>query len=336
MASSQPFQQSHGSLQELAKDIKLEVPHQYVQEQQESTFVSNGSSPLPSIPVIDLNEFVKMLGYDRDRQLKNLRSICHEWGIFQLVNHGVEKLLVERMKKEMLDFYNLPVEEKMIYKMKAGDYEGYGQTILHEQDQKVDWADRFFMITNPLHRRKSHLLPKLPPSLRDTMEKYLQELQKLAMTLFSLIGKAVDIDKQDMIDVFDDGMQSVRMTYYPPCSQPDLVIGLTPHSDASGVTILLQVNDIQGLQVKKDGIWIPVNFLPDAFIVNVGDILEYRGCRLSKPTVTKESTEPLRDICQEVSEQMKMVRNNASVGSGRENTKGSRTRGGSILELMDV
>nr|GEX98191.1 codeine O-demethylase-like [Tanacetum cinerariifolium] len=165
MASSQPFQQSHGSLQELAKDIKLEVPHQYVQEQQESTFVSNGSSPLPSIPVIDLNEFVKMLGYDRDRQLKNLRSICHEWGIFQLVNHGVEKLLVERMKKEMLEFYNLPVEEKMIYKMKAGDYEGYGQTILHEQDQKVDWADRFFMITNPLHRRKSHLLPKLPPSL---------------------------------------------------------------------------------------------------------------------------------------------------------------------------
>ena len=108
------------------------------------------------------------------------------------------------------------------------------------------------------------------------MEKYLLELQNLAMTLFSLIGQAVDIDKQDMIDVFEDGMQSVRMTYYPPCSQPDLVIGLTPHSDASGVTILLQVNDVEGLQVKKDGIWIPVNFLPNAFIVNVGDILEVR------------------------------------------------------------
>ncbi|GKA17373.1 RNA-directed DNA polymerase, eukaryota [Tanacetum coccineum] len=38
---------------------------------------------------------------------------------------------------------------------------------------------------------------------------------------------------------------------------------------------------------------------------------------------------------EEVSEQMKKVRNSASVGSGRENTKGSRTRGGSILELMD-
>ena len=108
------------------------------------------------------------------------------------------------------------------------------------------------------------------------MENYLQELQKLAMTLFGLVGQAVDIDNQEMTDVFDDGMQSVRMTYYPPCPQPDLVIGGTPHSDAAGITILLQVNDVEGLQVKRDGVWIPVNFLPDAFVVNVGDILEVR------------------------------------------------------------
>nr|GEZ28987.1 RNA-directed DNA polymerase, eukaryota [Tanacetum cinerariifolium] len=52
-------------------------------------------------------------------------------------------------------------------------------------------------------------------------------------------------------------------------------------------------------------------------------------------SVTKESTEPLRDICQEGSGQMKKVGDNASVGSGREIIKGSRTRGGFILELMD-
>nr|GEZ96411.1 codeine O-demethylase-like [Tanacetum cinerariifolium] len=119
------------------------------------------------------------------------------------------------------------------------------------------------------------------------------------MTLFGLIGQAVDIDKREMLDVFEDGMQSVRMTYYPPCPQPDLVIGLTPHSDGSAITVLLQVSDIEdlvigltphsdgsaitvllqvsdieGLQVKKDGTWIPVNFLPDAFVINVGDALE--------------------------------------------------------------
>ncbi|MFS7931481.1 putative thebaine 6-O-demethylase [Helianthus anomalus] len=108
------------------------------------------------------------------------------------------------------------------------------------------------------------------------MEKYLREMQKLAMYLFDITGQAVHIDKQEMIDVFEDGMQSVRMTYYPPCPKPDLVIGLTPHSDAAGVTILLQVNEVEGLEVKKDGVWLPVNFLPDAFVVNIGDILEVR------------------------------------------------------------
>ncbi|KVH89419.1 Non-heme dioxygenase N-terminal domain-containing protein [Cynara cardunculus var. scolymus] len=220
MTSSQPLLQSHGSVQELAKQLKLAVPDRYVQEHQEpTTFVFNSS-----IPVIDMNDLIKILETDMD-QLKNLQSVCHEWGIFQLVNHGVDKLLVENMKKEMVEFFKIPIEQKMKYKLKGGEYEGYGQTILHAQDQKVDWAD-------------------------------------------------LAIDKPEMLETFEDGMQSVRMTYYPPCPQPDLVIGLTPHSDAAGITILLQVNDVEGLQVKKDGVWLPVSFLPDAFVVNVGDILE--------------------------------------------------------------
>ncbi|KAK2368264.1 protein SRG1 [Trifolium repens] len=64
------------------------------------------------------------------------------------------------------------------------------------------------------------------------------------------------------------------MNYYPPCPQPEKVIGLTPHSDGSALTILLQLNDVQGLQVRKDGMWIPVKPLPNAFIINIGDILE--------------------------------------------------------------
>ncbi|XP_047952314.1 protein SRG1-like [Salvia hispanica] len=69
-----------------------------------------------------------------------------------------------------------------------------------------------------------------------------------------------------MEEMFEDGMQSVRMNYYPPCPEPDKVIGLMPHSDGSAVTILLQIN--------KDGIWMPVKFLKKALVVNLGDIVE--------------------------------------------------------------
>ncbi|KAL8248261.1 hypothetical protein R6Q59_005129 [Mikania micrantha] len=265
---------NHESVQELAKQDNLTtVPHQYVQDHREPTFVPNDTSPLPSIPVIDMNDLI-MEGSNMDLQLKHLHSVCCNWGIFQLVNHGVDESLLDQMKNEVVRFFEAPIEEKLRYKLKGGEYEGYGQTILHAQGQKIDWADRFFMITNPIHRRKPNLLPDFPPSLRITLEKYMGEVQKLGMSLLGLIGRSLDIEKEEMMKIFEDGMQSVRMTYYPPCPQPDLVVGLTPHSDAAGITILLQLNNVQGLQVNKDGLWIPVTFLPHAFVVNVGDILQ--------------------------------------------------------------
>jgi len=64
------------------------------------------------------------------------------------------------------------------------------------------------------------------------------------------------------------------MNYYPPFPEPEKVIGLTNHSDASALTILLQLNQVEGLQIRKDGMWIPVKPLPDAFVINVGDMME--------------------------------------------------------------
>jgi isopenicillin N synthase-like dioxygenase len=95
--------------------------------------------------------------------------------------------------------------------------------------------------------------------------------------------KALKIQEpSELLDFFEEGDQSIRMNYYPPCPQPDQVIGLNPHSDASGLTILLQVNEMQGLQIKKDGLWIPINPLPNAFVVNVGDLLEVNYKNLFK------------------------------------------------------
>ncbi|KAH6759464.1 senescence-related gene 1 protein [Perilla frutescens var. frutescens] len=192
-----------------------------------------------------------------------------------LVNHGLDSTLLEKLKREIEDFYALPLEERLKYRIRAGEFEGYGQHLIQNSgDQKVDWADRFYMITNPLHRRKPHLFPELPSPLRETLESFISELQKLAKALLGMIAEALKIDPKDIDEMFENGMQSVRMNYYPPCPEPDKVIGLTPHSDGSGVTILLQVNGVEGLQIKKDGVWMPVKFLPEALAVNLGDIVE--------------------------------------------------------------
>ncbi|GKA75340.1 RNA-directed DNA polymerase, eukaryota, nucleotide-binding alpha-beta plait domain protein [Tanacetum coccineum] len=97
---------------------------------------------------------------------------------------------------------------------------------------------------------------------------------------------------------------------------------------------LLNKNQKKGDESIENNLPYPPGFTPLEEVCSMPQNNQNAGTT-TNGSVTKESTEPLRDICQEVSEQMKKVRNNASVGSGRENTKGSRTRGGSILELMD-
>ncbi|CAJ1962095.1 unnamed protein product [Sphenostylis stenocarpa] len=261
------------TVQELIKKPLTSVPQCYVnqpQNHQPNSSVEDESFS-HAIPTISLKKLTHVESTQTEQE--RLNSACKDCGFVQLVEHGINPLVLKTLKEEIEGFFRLPLEEKMKYKIRAGDVEGYGAPILSNKDQKLDWADRVYMITNPLSRRKPYLLPELPSSLRSILEVYIVELQNIAMTLLGVLGRALKIERREL-EVFEDGMQSMRMTYYPPCPEPEKVMGITAHSDVAGITILNQLNGVNGLQIKKHGIWIPVNVSPDALIVNIGDLLE--------------------------------------------------------------
>ncbi|BAT98825.1 hypothetical protein VIGAN_10017300 [Vigna angularis var. angularis] len=99
-------------------------------------------------------------------------------------------------------------------------------------------------------------------------------MRELAMKLYGVIGEALDIGGKEMKESIGEAGQAIRINYYPPCPQPENVLGLKSHTDASALTILLQGNEVEGLQLKKDGTWLPVHPLPNAFMVFIGDVLE--------------------------------------------------------------
>jgi len=109
---------------------------------------------------------------------------------------------------------------------------------------------------------------------RDHLETYCEMLKNLAIEIIDFMANALKVDPKEIRELFGDASQSMRINYYPPCPQPELVTGFNSHSDGGGLTILLQGNEVEGLQIKKDGFWIPVKPLPNAFIVNLGDMLE--------------------------------------------------------------
>ncbi|WJX63276.1 hypothetical protein P8452_48186 [Trifolium repens] len=261
------------SVQELAKEPLTYVPERYVLPDQDTVVLSNTTS-LPQIPVIDLG---KLLSQDlnlKGHELEKLHYACKEWGFFQLVHHGVSTSLMENMKRCAKSLFELSMEEKKKLWQIEGDLEGFGQAFVYSEKQKLDWADAFFLNTLPPHKRKPHIYNQIPQTFREIVEIYSAELEKLAIKIIELMANALAINPKELTELFNIGTQNIRVNYYPPCPQPEKVIGLNTHSDGGGLTILHQINDIEGLQIKKEGQWIPVPPLANAFIVNIGDILE--------------------------------------------------------------
>ncbi|ESQ54772.1 hypothetical protein EUTSA_v10025577mg [Eutrema salsugineum] len=258
------------SVQEMVKEKMIKtVPPRYVRSDLDKAEIDVDLNT--KIPVIDMNRLCSST--TMDSEIDKLDFACKEWGFFQLVNHGMDSGFLDKIKSEIQDLFNLPMEEKKKLWQQPENMEGFGQVFVVSEEQKLDWADMFYVAMQPVGLRD--LFPKIPLPFRDTLDSYSAEVKSIARILFEKMAIALKIKPEEMEKLFDDELeQRIRINYYPPCPEPDQVIGLTPHSDSTGLTILLQVNEVEGLQIKKNGKWVSVKPLPNAFIVNVGDILE--------------------------------------------------------------
>ncbi|XP_026458442.1 codeine O-demethylase-like [Papaver somniferum] len=142
------------NFQELAKQSLIEVPARYVRTDQDLLINVSGAYVTDhAIPVIDLQNLPSPEPITRDLELERLHSACKEWGFFRMENHGVDILLVEKVKSEIEGFFNLPMDEKKKFWQEEGDLEGFGQSFIQSEDQKLYWGDMFFMQTLPRHMR---------------------------------------------------------------------------------------------------------------------------------------------------------------------------------------
>ncbi|KAI4299130.1 hypothetical protein L6164_032620 [Bauhinia variegata] len=71
----------------------------------------------------------------------------------------------------------------------------------------------------------------------------------------------------------DSGLGRFIANLYPPCPQPELTMGIHPHTDPGFLTILIE-NGISGLQFLHNGKWWRVYAPPNELMVNIADQLE--------------------------------------------------------------
>ncbi|XVF49437.1 hypothetical protein PTKIN_Ptkin04bG0011900 [Pterospermum kingtungense] len=106
------------------------------------------------------------------------------------------------------------------------------------------------------------------------MGKYCAEVRKLALELMGTITESLGIGPNYLGRKMDDGMQVMAVNCYPPCPEPDMALGLQPHSDYTCITIVLQSSE--GLEIldAKDGNWKVVPELRGALQVHVEELVD--------------------------------------------------------------
>ncbi|KAH7548126.1 hypothetical protein JRO89_XS14G0071100 [Xanthoceras sorbifolium] len=140
-------------------------------------------------------------------------------------------------------FFELPLEEKKKYSMGENDLQGYGQGYVVSEQQKLEWCDLIFLLTLPTKIRKFNLWPVSIPGFKFNTSAWRDETS----------------NENELLS---------------PCSRPELVLGVSPHSDASTITLRLQDDEITGLQIRHKQKWVPVKPIPNAIVVNIGDVIE--------------------------------------------------------------
>ncbi|XP_066341691.1 2-oxoglutarate-dependent dioxygenase 11-like [Miscanthus floridulus] len=224
-----------------------------------------------SIPVVDLGRFIDSQTSQQEAAV--LKSACEDWGFFQVKNHGIPETVLENMRNNLEYFFRLPLDEKNKFAQLPRDLQGYGQAFVESEHQTLDWCDRLYLVTQPPHDRDMRPWPTTPVNFRGSIESYSSAVMRVTRSLVQMIAKNLGVDLDKIRDTYVS--QALRMTYYPACPVAhDKVLGISPHSDISLLTLVWELNKVEGLQIKSQGAWVPIKPHSKALVVNVGDFLE--------------------------------------------------------------
>ena len=236
------------------------------------------------IPKIDISE-IEEKEFSRTL-LQDFFSAYNTYGFGYIINHGIEKTLIEQLFQVSKQFHSQPLSEKMRV---ALDHNHRGYIAINTSTdvnskladvKKPNQSESFMMMREDKSELPDVYLsgpnqwPKLE-NFKEVLEKYTFNMTKLGRNLMRLALLSSGVKDLSVMQSLDTPTIWLRLLHYPPISKnsPSDLYGSAPHTDFGCLTILAQ-DEIGGLQVQtREGEWIDVPKLEGSFVVNVGDML---------------------------------------------------------------
>ena len=225
------------------------------------------------IPVIDI-------GRDLDAIATEIDRACRDTGFFFVVGHDVPLELQRRLDVLAREFFALGDDEKAAIDMRRGGraWRGWfpvGRELTSgapDQKEGLYFGEELPPSDRPLHG--PNLFPARPAALRDAVLEYIAAVTALGHRVLRAIAVALGLDP----DWFDQHLTAeplvlFRIFHYPPLATGDERWSVGEHTDYGLITILAQ-DASGGLEVKSRDGWIAAPPIENAFVVNLGDMLE--------------------------------------------------------------
>ncbi|KAH7564977.1 hypothetical protein ACOSQ2_021329 [Xanthoceras sorbifolium] len=257
--------------------------------------VEEVSAQLSPLSIIDLSLFSSSTPCTKQQQeLEKLRSALCSWGCFQAIGHGISDTFLDKVRQVTREYFKQPMEEKKKQAKKVDEFEGYGADPVPAEGQFLDWSDRLFLDVYPEDRRKLVFWPERPESFRGILEEYSLKMKMVTELVSKAMANSLNLEENCFLNQYGERAQyQARFNYYSCCQRPDLVLGLKPHADGSGYTIIMQ--DEEGLQVLKDEKWFTVPKISEAVLVLMGDQMEIMTNGIFKSPVHRVVTRTERE-----------------------------------------
>ncbi|XP_050384516.1 2-oxoglutarate-dependent dioxygenase 19-like [Argentina anserina] len=224
------------------------------------------------VPIVDFSLLTSSSPELRSKAISDLGKACEDWGFFLVINHGVPEELMKAVMDGTLRFFDLSEEEKHEYEGKhVLDPIRCGTSFNASVDKVLFWRDFLKVLVHP----EFHF-PDKPTGFSELSSEYCKRTREVTWELLKGISESLGLEADYLdtaLNVKTEGLQIFIANLYPPCPQPELALGMPPHSDHGLLTLLIQ-NGIGGLQVQHNGKWVNVDAVPNSYLVNTGDHLE--------------------------------------------------------------
>lgn len=220
-------------------------------------------------------DYAEILHHENDNLRRNMKIACEQYGLFYLTN--VYTLKSERkFQNSFVDFFTKK-DKQCLREIKRTQDNSRGYFDDELTKTKLDWKRCFDFGAQDGHLENKGLdgqnqWPKDDIVFKQNMVDYYTEMENVARVLLQLIGKT--LNSGDMTQYFDKVHTSfLRLNYYP--KGPKDTMAVHEHTDAGALTILYQDQKVTSLQVRtQDGNWVDVPPVENAYVINIGDMMQ--------------------------------------------------------------